>query len=438
MARTSFLGDLLTNLYGRGRWPTGGSDRRAIEDMSLALLSAAGEVSGLRLASAIFERYRGMDTPEKLAFFTFLTEKLDIDAARVAGLAQAYSEDPSTENYARLAHRAESGRQELFRRLHQAPGATAELVAMRVDLLAMLKEHPELKRTDMDFAHMLRSWFNRGFLVMEQINWDTSATLLEKIVAYEAVHEIHDWDDLRRRLHPPDRRCFAFFHPTMPHEPLIFVEVALIKGVPGSIQDLLAEDRGTLRARDARTAVFYSISNCQKGLKGVSFGNFLIKQVVAELSQELPRLDTFVTLSPIPGLNRWLETLPDDSKAARMLAGKASDAESEALAARYLLEAKRPDGFPRDPVTRFHLGNGAIIHDVHARADTSPNGLLQSSGVMVNYLYDHAQTEKNHESFTGEKKINASRGVRSKARSDKAATNTVASLPKPETAPEER
>ncbi|SNT17519.1 malonyl-CoA decarboxylase [Tropicimonas sediminicola] len=435
MARSGFLGDLLTNLYGRGKWSEGAIERRPIEDLCLALLSAAGEVSGLKLASAIFRRYRGMSPEEKLAFFTFLNERLDVDAAEVAGLAQAYAEARTTENFAALVRAAEPGRQELFRRLHQAPGATAELVAARVDLLGMLEEHPELKRTDMDFVHLLRSWFNRGFLRIEQIDWNTSATLLEKIVAYEAVHEIHDWDDLRRRLHPEDRRCFAFFHPTMPHEPLIFVEVALTRGVPGSIQALLEEDREVISPSGANTAVFYSISNCQKGLKGVSFGNFLIKQVVEELSLALPKLDTFVTLSPIPGLNRWLKTLPDDRRATRLLAGKATEVEAEAMAARYLLEARRPDGYPRDPVARFHLGNGAMVHDVHAGADTSENGMGQSCGLMVNYLYESGQTERRHESFTAEKKIASSRSVRAKARSEKGSgAAPTAAPPTPEPA----
>lgn len=424
MARSGFLGDLLTSLYGRGKWSEGAMERRPIEELCLALLSATGEVSGLKLASAIFRRYRGMSAEEKLGFFTFLNDKLDVDAAKVSGLAQAYAETRSTENFAALVRAAEPGRQELFRRLHQAPGATTELVAARVDLLGMLDEHPELKRTDMDFVHLLRSWFNRGFLRIEQIDWNTSATLLEKIVAYEAVHEIHDWNDLRRRLHPKDRRCFAFFHPTMPAEPLIFVEVALTRGVPGSIQALLKEDREVLAPDEADTAVFYSISNCQKGLKGVSFGNFLIKQVVEELSLALPGLDTFVTLSPMPGFSRWLRTLTEDRRATRLLAGKATEVEAEALAARYLLEARRPDGYPRDPVARFHLGNGAMVHDVHAGADTSPNGLEQSCGLMVNYLYEGSQTERRHESFTAEKKIASSRSVRAKARSEKSGGGT--------------
>ena len=426
MARTRFLGDLLGSLYGRGRWPLGGGDRRSIEAMCEALMSNAGEISSLRLSAGILGRYQAMSAEAKLAFFMYLNEKFDVDAPRVAGLAQAYSEVPSTENFAALVRASEPRRQELFRRLHEAPGATAALVSARVDLLEMLKDYPELKRTDMDLVHLLRSWFNRGFLRIEQIDWNTSATLLEKIVAYEAVHEIHDWNELRRRLHPEDRRCFAFFHPAMPDEPLIFVEVALTRGVPGSIQGLLTDDRAELAAEDANTAVFYSISNCQKGLRGISFGNFLIKQVVTELSQELPGLNTFVTLSPMPGLNRWLETLEGDKRAARLLAGEATEAEAEALAARYLLEARRPDGFPRDPVARFHLGNGAIVHDVHAGADTSENGLAQSSGLMVNYLYDGGQTEKNHEAFTAEKKIAASRGVRSKSRSERSAAAPVA------------
>ncbi|MFV0336216.1 MAG: malonyl-CoA decarboxylase domain-containing protein [Tropicimonas sp.] len=421
MARTSFLGDLLSSLYGRARWPLGGGDRRPVEALCHALLASTGEVAGLRLSSMILSRYQTMDSAAKLAFFTFLNEALDIDAAGVAALAGSYADSPTTGNFEALLRAAEPKRQRLFRRLNDAPGATAELVAARVDLLGFLAEHPELKRTDMDLTHLLRGWFNRGFLRIEQIDWHTSATLLEKIVAYEAVHEIHDWNDLRRRLHPRDRRCFAFFHPAMPQEPLIFVEVALTRGIPDSIQALLAETRAELPPEEANTAVFYSISNCQKGLRGISFGNFLIKQVVTELGRALPGLDTFVTLSPMPGLRRWLEAQEGDKRAGKLLAGKAGKAEAEALAARYLLEGQRADGFPLDAVARFHLGNGAIVHNVHADADTSGNGMTQSCGLMVNYLYDSGQTEKNHEAFTGSKKVVASRGMRARLRAERPA-----------------
>ena len=274
---------------------------------------------------------------------------------------------------------------------------------MRVDLLRILKDNPELARTNHDFTHLLRSWFNRGFLVLKAIDWDTPARILDKIVAYEAVHEIHDLDDLRRRLYPPDRRCFAFFHPAMPDEPLIFVEVALTKTIPGSVNELLSEERTPLEAEDAKVAVFYSISNCQKGLTGISFGNLLIKQVVAELSLSFPQLERFVTLSPIPGLNRWLATQGDHKEyghiATAILEHRADPKDVRVMAARYLLTAKRDDGMPLDPVARFHLNNGAQVFEIHADADVSRNGRAQSSGAMVNYLYDLSRTQAHHEDF---------------------------------------
>jgi malonyl-CoA decarboxylase len=283
---------------------------------------------------------------------------------------------------------------------------------MRVDLLKRLKEHPDLARTNMDFVHLLRSWFNRGFLVLQQISWDTPARILDKIVAYEAVHQINDLDDLRRRLYPPDRRCFAFFHPSMPDEPLIFVEVALTDAVPGSIDGVLSENRTPLEADQAKVAVFYSISNCQKGLTGISFGNLLIKQVVAELSSECPLIESYVTLSPIPGLNRWLKTQIDDPIASAVLNDQADPEDVRAMAARYLLNSKRSDGLPLDPVAKFHLGNGAEIYDIHSNADTSANGKATSSGAMVNYLYDLTQTERNHEDFALASTVASSKSVR--------------------------
>jgi malonyl-CoA decarboxylase len=242
--------------------------------------------------------------------------------------------------------------------------------------------------------------------VLRPINWESPAHILDKIIAYEAVHAIDSWDDLRRRLEPEDRRCFAFFHPAMADEPLIFVEVALTKGVPSSVQDLLSEDREAIIAEEADTAVFYSISNCQAGLKNISFGNSLIKQVAMDLSLELPGLQTYVTLSPIPGLNGWL----DDQNIA---AAPEDEDRMRSLAAHYLLDAKRAGGAPRDPVARFHLGNGAVVHKLHARADISPKGMAQSSGVMVNYLYDLKKVSQNHERFATTGKISASSEVRS-------------------------
>lgn len=405
MARqhNKFLGELLMTLFDRRRAQAPGDDRRYIDQMCRELLSAAGEVSGLKLVSAVLARYRSLDRDRKIAFFSFLSGELDIDATAVSELAQAYAKDSSPRAFAALQEASELRRQELFRRLNQPPGATAELVAMRVDLLELLPEYAHFGRIDWDFVHLLRSWFNRGFLVLRQISWETSATILERIVAYEAVHEICDWEDLRRRLHPPDRRCFAFFHPTMPDEPLIFVEVALTSAIPSTIGELLSQDREPLTAESTTTAVFYSISNCQRGLQGISFGNLLIKQVVDELSQEFPQLRTFVTLSPLPRFNRWLESLADHLGARRVLAGGAKAAEVREMAAHYLLKAKRADGRPFDPVARFHLGNGAIVHDIHAGADQIAKGLRQSGGIMVNYLYDLTRTETNHEAFVSEK-----------------------------------
>ena len=412
MQRNRFLGDMLSQLFDRRSIMRGKDDTRDIYELCHALMLAEGEVSGLRIASTILARYAAFDDDQKTAFFHFLNSDLDIDATTIAILATEYAAAPTPELFGNLCSIAESKRQEFLRRLNQPVGATSELVAMRVDLLKRLKEHPDLARTNMDFVHLLRSWFNRGFLVLQQISWDTPARILDKIVAYEAVHQINDLDDLRRRLYPPDRRCFAFFHPSMPDEPLIFVEVALTDAVPGSIDGVLSENRTPLEADQAKVAVFYSISNCQKGLTGISFGNLLIKQVVAELSSECPLIESYVTLSPTPGLNRWLKTQIDDPIASAVLNDQADPEDVRAMTARYLLNSKSSDGLPLDPVAKFHLGNGAEIYDIHANADTSANGKATSSGAMVNYLYDLTQTERNHEDFALASTVASSKSVR--------------------------
>ena len=373
-------------------------DKTTVE-LADALLGSIGEVSGATLARSILDRYAVMAPNEKLDFFEFMTDKLEIDPEYVIKALDAFKIDPSKATYQAFAEASEPKRQELARRLNQVPGATGQLVKLRKDLLGMVKDRPKLGPLDVDLKHLFSSWFNRGFLVLRPINWSSPADILEKIIAYEAVHAIHSWDDLRLRLKPTDRRCFGFFHPSMPDEPLIFVEVALTKGIPNSIQELLADERDPINAADADTAVFYSISNCQAGLAGISFGNSLIKQVASDLATDLPGISTFVTLSPIPGLNRWLET----SKLADANLGQ-----DKALAAHYLLKAKKPDGMPLDPVARFHLGNGAKVHAVHTQADTSENGLKQSNGTMVNYLYDLSQISQNHEKFVSDKTVVAS------------------------------
>ncbi|WP_353472732.1 malonyl-CoA decarboxylase [Salipiger sp. H15] len=403
----SLLADLLGTIFDRRAdvVPRLRRDPRPLPALVRELLEARSESVAAMLARHVLQRYDGMTGEEKLEAFHGLAA-LNVDAEAVRAALAAYEAAPSGQSYRAFMAAAEPPRAELLRRLNMVPGATERLVRMRADLLRLGRGEPELEALDEDFRHLFKSWFNRGFLVLRPISWESPAHVLEKIIAYEAVHAIQSWDDLRRRLAPPDRRCFAFFHPAMPDEPLIFVEVALTRGVPGSIQALLGEERAPMGEASADTAVFYSISNCQPGLAGISFGNSLIKQVVADLSSALPGLKTFVTLSPIPGLVRWLEeqgVAYDPADAKRMTQ----------LAAHYLLTAKTADGRPRDPVARFHLGNGAMVHAVHAGADTSENGQRQSGGTMVNYLYDLAKVEQYHDRFAGSGEVIASSAVKS-------------------------
>lgn len=418
------LTDLLSTLFERKYFGETTKSSRPIEAMCRDLLTSRGDVSGMQLARLILDRYAGLDDAGRTAFFRFLTSEMDVDPEALVKAATEYGADRNKQTYRSLLHIAEAPRQELIRRLNQVPDATARLVGMRTDLLRFAKDDPALLRSDQDFQHLFSSWFNRGFLVLRRISWDSPASVLERIIAYEAVHAIDSWDDLRRRLQPEDRRCYAFFHPAMPDEPLIFVEVALAKGIPGSIQSVLAEERDPVRAMDADTAVFYSISNCQAGLAGISFGNSLIKQVVADLSRDLPHLKTFVTLSPIPGLGRWMDEQDDAQISGLRYSARKGDvknlgAEAEtmrAIAAEYLLDAKRDNGLPADPVARFHLNNGAMVHEIHAMADTSANGLNASCGAMVNYLYDSGRIEENHEDFATNKTVAASKQVQALVR----------------------
>lgn len=405
----SFLADILSTVFERRYRSAMEPDLsgKTVQELCIDLLGSSGEISGAVTARHILDRYSQMEDAEKLAFFTFLSQDMGIDPQAVRQTLNAFEEGPSKRTYRIFSDACEPKRQELARRLNQVPGATAQLVQMRDDLLRLGGTHPEFGPVDHDFYHLLSSWFNRGFLVLRPIDWESPAEVLEKIIAYEAVHTIDSWDDLRRRVQPTDRRCFGFFHPAMPNEPLIFVEVALTHGIPGSVQKLLSETRDPLPEVEADTAVFYSISNCQTGLAGISFGNSLIKQVVADLSRELPGLETFVTLSPIPGLQAWAQE-------SDLEISDEPDQQCQA-AAYYLLSTKRADGSPRDPVARFHLGNGAMVHGVHAGADVSPNGMAQSRGVMVNYLYDPAMIAQNHEGYAGEYKVAASTQVQSLA-----------------------
>ncbi|MCV2890244.1 malonyl-CoA decarboxylase [Ruegeria aquimaris] len=403
----TLLADLLSSVFERRyrRDPSHPTDSRPVQELVEALMGTAGETSGHALAQDILAGFGALDDAAKLDFFRHVARAMNIDPETVRSTLDAYERDPSKATYRAFATAAEPRRQELIRRLNSLPGATGALVRMRADLLRLGRGDPELEAFDLDFRHLFNSWFNRGFLVLRPISWESPAHILEKIIAYEAVHAIDSWDDLRRRLEPKDRRCFAFFHPSMPDEPLIFVEVALTRGIPGSVQGLLAEDRKAIASHDADTAVFYSISNCQAGLASISFGNSLIKQVAADLSANLPSLKTFVTLSPIPKLNTWLTGEGLEPKQDQM----------PALAAHYLLNAKASDGAPFDPVARFHLGNGAIVHALHADADISDKGRKQSGGVMVNYLYDLRKIGQNHEKFATAKTVAATAAVKTLA-----------------------
>ncbi len=393
---TSYLADILVPLFDRRSEPQGKAPDTGFPELVTTLFAAQSETQQNRTSRAILLKYHQGTMEDRIGFFTYLAGELDVDAASIADAAAAYSADPSAANYAALGKASEAQRIRLFRLLANVRGGAKCLVKIREHVRLAMRDDPSLGPLEQDLKRMLVAWFNRGFLVMRPITWQTSAQVLEKIIAYEAVHQISDWNDLRRRLHPNDRRCYAFFHPRMPDDPIIFVEVALTATIPNAITTLLAEDREEPDFNELDTAVFYSISNCHAGLAGISFGNALIKQVARDLAMELPQLRKFVTLSPIPGLSKWAETTPED------------DDETRVMAAKYLVEAKRPDGSPLDPVANFHLGNGAELHAVHAGANPSPGGQKQSFGAMVNYLYDLPQVEARSEGFATDKTVTTS------------------------------
>ena len=437
----TFFGGLLQTVAQRGRALVG--YRRAgpasverLLGLAQTLLTGRGEASGVALAQSILAGYAALGAPQRLEFLTGAATRFGPDLAALRDAAQAFLANPAENEAARLMRQAEPQRQELMRRLNHAPGATLALVRMREDMADALAGSAPLAALDGDFVHLFASWFNRGFLVLRRIDWTTPANILEKIIRYEAVHAIHGWDDLRRRLEPPDRRLYAFFHPALGDEPLIFVEVALTDAMPAAIAPLLAGDRSELAPQAATTAVFYSISSAQRGLAGVSFGNFLIKQVVEELKRELPRLTSFVTLSPVPGFAAWLHkeranersrTISAPARRALALvekphwlakaAARAALARTLApLAAHYFLHARTASGRVVDPVARFHLGNGARLERLNPFGDLSETALRQSHGLMVNYLYDLDHIEENHETFANKGEVVASSAVRKLAR----------------------
>src|ERR1700712_2438072 len=430
-----FFSGLLASISERGRTllrRTGQTDARQdatdLIEMCEALLSGAGEASGTAIAREVLDRYHDLDEAGRISFFETLARSYGPDQEKLQRAIEAWHASPTGDGASDLHFASEPRRQELFRRLNRAPGGTRELVALRADLVEVKGRHTDLAALARDVVHLLSSWFNRGFLVLRKIAWSTPAIVLEKIIRYEAVHEIRDWDDLRRRIDPVDRRCYGFFPPALVDEPLIFVEVALTEEIPGAIAPLLAADRQLVPIERARTAVFYSISNCQRGLGGITFGNFLIKQVVEELRRDLPKLENFVTLSPVPGFMQWLkdaddlplteedrrlfETLEqpgwvDDPQLASQLRSAL-----EPLAAYYFLKARTRQGRLIDPVARFHLGNGARLERIGWLGAHLPTHLAQSAGIMVNYLYRLDDIEKNHEAYANDGEVVASSAVK--------------------------
>ncbi len=398
---------------------------RTIE-LCRALLTARGEVSGARVAAEVLAAYQRLSDEQVEWFFDRLVKAFSVDPDAVRQAAAAYRLDASPAHLIALQEAVEPPRQELFRRCNMAPGGTAILVDMRRRLLRTLADHPERAEIDADLTHLFRSWFNRGFLTLERIDWQTSAVVLERLIQYEAVHQIQGWRDLRRRLQS-DRRCYAFFHPALPQEPLIFIEVALTRGVTAQVQPLLDPESPVDDPAQATCAIFYSITNCQQGLRGVSFGNVLIKQVVEDLGKEFPRVRTFATLSPIPGFRAWLlerttTARGSISPALATLVAKGDDITAADIAAvpgalreelmdrcgRYLLSTNDGVG-AQDPVARFHLANGARLERLNWMGDSSPAGLSRSYGMTVNYLYRLADLERNHDAYANQFRVASSR-----------------------------
>jgi len=440
---TSSFADLLHSIAARGRAILNRAQRsdnrsssKSLLDLCEELLSRRGEASGVALARDVLSHFCLLTSDARLAFFEALASRFGPNDERLTAAVDGWRQDPTAKATVELSAAVEPRRQELFRRLNLAPGGTAMLVEMRRQLIPFAKGRADLAAIDADFVHLFSSWFNRGFLLMRRIDWSTSASILEKVLRYEAVHAIDSWDDLRGRIEPSDRRCYAFFHPALVDDPLIFVEVALTRGTPEVIGPILAKERTILSPEKANTAVFYSISNCQRGLAGISFGHFLIKQVAEEISREHPDLSTFVTLSPMPGFARWLArereavgfTSLDAHDRTTLQALDTPDWPANPVlqqtlrepllraAAIYLVSARGETGAPLDPVARFHLGNGAQLKRVNWLADTLSKGLSESHGLMANYLYDLGNIERNHEEYVENHTVLASNSVRRLAR----------------------
>ncbi len=398
------------------------NDLESIISLCDDLISNKGAAFGITVARDITDLYQTLSPEKKLLFFKKINEKFRPNHTKVTEAIDLYKAEQNDKNLFKLFITSEGQRRELFRRMNMSPNGIATIVSLREDLLKILNENKELKPLDNDLRELFKSWFNPGFLKLAKITWDTKAAVLEKIIQYERVHKIRDMNELKRRL-GEDRRFFSYFHPALDDEPIIFVQVALTNGLGKSIQEIMKPSSEGAKKYD--TATFYSISNCQEGLSRVTLGNFLIKRVVYEIQEELPNIKNFGTLSPIPGFRDWFTTL--DEKIIQNILGKipynnisflkssnlkvgdgrivSNKHAITKLVAHYLMNEKNKKGLPINDVCRFHLGNGAIIDDININANVSEVGLNRSFGVMVNYLYELKNIEKNHEDYINIKKI---------------------------------
>lgn len=422
MSKFSFFSDLVNTLFDKKNRKKNFSflfekkQNKSLLEYIENVNDAKGEISALSYSEELLDYLSQCDHKTLVSFFEYLEKDYDLEINSIEEVLKNYNKKKEYNFYKDIKKISKSKRLEIFRRLNSTQHGTINLVKLREKLLDLLDKYPNFRKIDFDLSSLFKDWFNRGFLILKPIDWETPANILEKIIEYEAVHQIKSWDELRSRLEPDDRKCFAYFHPAMEDEPLIFIEVALTKNIPAKINEILDPNRLMIKSQEATTAVFYSISNCQKGLQGISFGNFLIKQVAKDLQNNFENLSKFVTLSPVPGFSKWLKSI--DTNFFNKMYNKLSTnkiQKSEAILneniLKYFFISNRIDNLPNDPVARFHIGNGAILERINFLSDTSEKGLEQSLGFMVNYLYNLEDVEINHEKYVVDKKINTSKSL---------------------------
>ena len=422
MSKFSFFSDLVNTLFDKKNRKKNFSflfekkQNKSLLEYIENVNDAKGEISALSYSEELLDYLSQCDHKTLVSFFEYLEKDYDLEINSIEEVLKNYNKKKEYNFYKDIKKISESKRLEIFRRLNSTQHGTINLVKLREKLLDLLDKYPNFRKIDFDLSSLFKDWFNRGFLILKPIDWETPANILEKIIEYEAVHQIKSWDELRSRLEPDDRKCFAYFHPAMEDEPLIFIEVALTKNIPAKINEILDPNRLMIKSQEATTAVFYSISNCQKGLQGISFGNFLIKQVAKDLQNNFENLSKFVTLSPVPGFSKWLKSI--DTNFFNKIYNKLSTnkiQKSEAILneniLKYFFISNRIDNLPNDPVARFHIGNGAILERINFLSDNSEKGLEQSLGFMVNYLYNLEEVEMNHEKYVVDKKINTSKSL---------------------------